>query len=43
MLLLDNSNEVFNLSCSLYRAYEQKGFLDGLQYGANLISELQGE
>ena len=40
-LPLEDNNAVFNLCCHLCSAYERKAFLDGLQYGANLISELQ--
>lgn len=40
-LPLDDNNAVFNLCCRLCSAYERKAFLDGLQYGAHLISELQ--
>ena len=43
VLPLDNNNAVFNLCCRLCSAYERKAFLDGLQYGARLISELQIE
>ena len=39
-LPLEDNNAVFNLCCRLCRAYERKAFLDGLQYGAHLISEL---
>jgi hypothetical protein len=39
-LALEDNNAVFNLCCSLCTAYEHKAFLDGLQYGAHLISEL---
>jgi hypothetical protein len=39
-LPLEDNNAVFNLCCRLCSAYERKAFLDGLQYGANLISEL---
>ena len=39
-LPLDDNNAVFNLCCRLCTAYEHKAFLDGLQYGAHLISEL---
>ena len=39
-LPLDDNNAVFNLCCRLCIAYERKAFLDGLQYGAHLISEL---
>ena len=40
-LSLDDNNAVFNLCCRLCTAYEHKAFIDGLQYGAYLISELQ--
>ena len=39
-LPLEDNNTVFNLCCSLCTAYEHKAFLDGLQYGAHLITEL---
>lgn len=39
-LPLSDNNAVFNLCCRLCSAYERKAFLDGLQYGAHLISEL---
>ena len=42
-LPLDDNNAVFNLCCRLYTAYEHKAFLDGLQYGAHLISELYAD
>ena len=41
VLPLDNNNAVFNLCCRLCSAYERKAFLDGLQYGARLIQELE--
>ena len=37
-LPLDDNNAVFNLCCRLCSAYERKAFIDGLQYGAHLIS-----
>lgn len=37
---LDDNNAVFRICCRLCTAYERKGFLDGLQYGAHLMSEL---
>ena len=37
---LDNNNAVFNLCCRLCSAYERKAFIDGLQYGAELMLEL---
>ena len=43
VLPLEDNNAVFNLCCRLCSAYERKAFLDGLQYGAHLISELQGK
>lgn len=39
-LPLEDNNAVFNLCCRLCSAYEYKAFLDGLQYGAHLISEI---
>ena len=39
-LPLDDNNAVWNLCCQLCTAYERKAFLDGLQYGAHLILEL---
>ena len=42
-LPLEDNNTVFNLCCSLCTAYEHKAFMDGLQYGAHLISELHNE
>ena len=39
-LPLDDNNAVFNTCCRLCSAYERKAFLDGLQYGAHLMSEL---
>ena len=39
-LPLEDNNAVFNLCCRLCSAYERKAFLDGLQFGAHLISEL---
>ena len=42
-LPLKDNNAVFNLCCRLCSAYERKAFLDGLQYGAYLISELQDD
>lgn len=41
-LPLEDNNAVFNLCCRLCIAYERKAFLDGLQYGANLMLEIQG-
>ena len=39
-LPLEDNNAVFNLCCRLCSAHERKAFLDGLQYGAHLISGL---
>ena len=41
VLPLDDNNAVFNLCCRLCSAYERKAFLDGLQYGAQLMRELE--
>ena len=41
-LPLSDNNAVCNLCCCLCAAYERKAFLDGLQYGAHLITELNG-
>ena len=40
-LPLEDNNAVFNLCCRLCSAYERKAFVDGVQYGAHLISELR--
>ena len=39
-LSLDDNNAVWNLCYQLCTAYERKAFLDGLQYGAHLILEI---
>ena len=39
-LPLSDNNAVFNLCCRLCSAYERKAFIDGLQYGAYLMREL---
>ena len=39
-LPLEDNNAVFNLCCRLCIAYERKAFIDGLLYGAHLITEL---
>ena len=39
-LSLNDNNAVWNLCCQLCTAYERKAFLDGLQYGAHLVQEL---
>ena len=43
ILPLDDNNAVFSLCCRLCTAYEYKAFLDGLQYGAHLMSELYND
>ena len=40
-LPLDDNNAVFNLTCRICTAYEKKAFLDGLQFGAELMLELK--
>jgi len=40
ILPLDDNNTVFNLCCRLCTAYEHKAFLDGVQYGAYLMTEI---
>ena len=40
-LPMDTNNSIFRLTCDLCIAYERKAFLDGLQYGAELILELK--
>ena len=40
-LPLSDNNAVFTLCCRLCTAYVHKAFLDGLLYGAHLISELR--
>ena len=42
-LPLDDNNAVFNLCCRLCVTYERKAFLDGLQYGAELMLELHSK
>ena len=39
-LPLNDNNAVCNICCRLCAAYERKAFLDGLQYGARLIQEI---
>ena len=41
VLPLEDNNAVFNLCCRLCSAYERKAFLDGLEYGAQLMRELE--
>ena len=40
-LPLDDNSAVCNLTCRLCTAYEKKAFLDGLQFGAELMLKLQ--
>ena len=40
-LPLEDNNAVFNLCCRLCSAHEHKAFIDGVQYGAHLISEIR--
>ena len=40
-LSLNANNAVWNLCCQLCTAYERKAFIDGLQYGAHLITTLK--
>lgn len=42
-LPLEDNNAVFNLCCRLCSAYEHKAFVDGVQYGANLMAELRSK
>jgi len=39
-LPLEDNNAVINLCCRLCSAYERKAFLDGLQYGAHLMQQI---
>ena len=39
-LPLSDNNAVCDLCCRLCSAYERKAFLDGLQYGAHLMKEI---
>ena len=42
-LPLSDNNAVFKLCCRLCTAYEHKALMDGLQYGAYLMRELNTE
>lgn len=42
-LPLDDNNAVFSLCCRLCNHYERKAFIDGVQYGAQLMRELLRE
>ena len=37
---LDDNNAVWNLCCQLCTAYEHKAFIEGLQYGVHLMTEI---
>ncbi len=37
---LPDCNDGFLLVCKLCQAYEKRAFIDGVQYGANLLQEL---
>ena len=39
-LPLEDNDAVFNLCCRLCSAYEHKAFIDGVQYGAYLMRDL---
>ena len=41
-LSLEENNEIFAIVCSICSAYEKRAFLDGIQVGASLLLELQG-
>ena len=40
-LPLEDNDAVFTLCCNLCSIYQQMAFMDGLQYGARLIQELE--
>ena len=42
-LPLSDNNAVCNICCRLCATYERKAFLDGLQYGARLIQEINAD
>ena len=42
VLSLEENNEIFSIVCSICSAYEKRAFLDGIQIGACLVLELQG-
>ena len=42
ILSLEENNEIFSIVCSICSAYEKRAFLDGIQVGASLMLELQG-
>ena len=42
VLSFEENNEIFSIVCSICSAYEKRAFLDGMQVGACLVLELQG-
>ena len=40
-LPLENNDAVFTLCCNLCSIYQRMAFMDGLQYGARLLRELE--
>lgn len=40
-LPLDDNDAVFTLCCNLCSIYQRMAFIDGLQYGAHLMRELE--
>lgn len=42
VLSLEENNEIFAIVCSICSAYEKRAFQDGIQVGACLVLELQG-
>ena len=42
-LPLSDNNAVCNICCRLCAAYERKAFIDGLQYGARIIQEINAD
>ena len=42
-LPMEDNNNLFNLICQLCIAFDQKAYIDGLQTGAHLISELYAD
>lgn len=42
-LPLEDNNAVWNLCCRICVAYEHKAFIDGLNYGAQLMMELEAK
>ena len=42
-LPLSDNNAVCNICCRLCGEYERKAFIDGLQYGARIIQEINAD